>query len=95
MFVVLLTYIAPLDAVDRHLPAHRDFLARQYAAGIFLLSGRKEPREGGVIIARAASRSALEEVLAEDPFHVHGLARYEIVQFTPTMAGNGLHALLT
>lgn len=75
MFVVLLTYTAPLDAVDQRLVAHREFLLRHYASGVFLLSGRKEPRDGGVILATADSRHDLEEILAEDPFRVHRLAR--------------------
>lgn len=94
MFLVLLTYQKPLDVVDTHLAAHREFLERQYAAGVFLLSGRKEPRDGGVILANAPSLETLQSVVAEDPFHVHGVAAYEIVQFTPTTAASGLEALV-
>ncbi len=94
MFVVLLTYVAPLDVVDQHLPAHREFLSRNYAAGVFLLSGRKEPREGGVILAAGESRQELEAVLAEDPFHVHAVAEYQVVQFTPTMAADAFSKLV-
>lgn len=94
MFVVLLTYTAPLGQVDVHLAAHREFLASNYAAGVFLLSGRKEPRDGGVILAQAESRQALEAVLAQDPFRVHGVASYQIVEFTPTMAAPSLDSLV-
>jgi len=94
MFLVLLTYTVPLEVVDRHIPAHRDFLSRNYARGAFLLSGRKEPREGGIILATADSRQALEALLAEDPFHIHGVAQYQIVQFTPTMAADALSTLV-
>ena len=94
MFLVLLNYTAPLEQVDQHLPAHREFLSSNYAAGIFLLSGRKEPREGGVILAKAASRQELEVVLAQDPFHIHGVANYQIVQFTPTMSAPVFNSLI-
>ena len=94
MFVVLLTYTASLDQVDAHLPAHREFLSRNYAAGIFVLSGRKEPRDGGVILAQTESRQALEAVLAQDPFRVHGVASYQIVEFIPTMAVPSLNTLI-
>ena len=93
MFVVLLTYTRPLDAVDALVPAHREYLQRMYAAGVFLLSGRKEPREGGVILATAASESELWAVLDEDPFRIHDVAAYEIVQFVPSMAAPALRAL--
>lgn len=75
MFFVSLTYIKPLDVIDSHLKAHRDFLLRNYAAGAFLLSGRKELRTGGVILANSASREELEQILAEDPFRQLGLAQ--------------------
>lgn len=94
MFVVLLTYIASLDQVDDHLPAHRRFLSSNYASGVFLLSGRKEPRDGGVILAQAESRQALEAVLAQDPFRTHGVADYQIVEFIPTMAAPFLNTLV-
>lgn len=94
MFVVLLTYTKSLDAVDQHVAAHREFLDRHYASGTFLLSGRKEPRTGGVILANASSARELQAILAEDPFQVHGVAAYELVQFAPTMAARGLESLV-
>lgn len=94
MFVVLLTYTASLDQVGGCLPAHRELLSNNYATGMFLLSGRKEPREGGVILAKAKSRQALEAVLAQDPFRIHGVADYQIVEFTPTMAAPSLNTLV-
>lgn len=94
MFVVLLTYTASLDQVDAHLPAHREFLSSNYAAGVFVLSGRKEPRDGGVILAQTESRQALEAVLEQDPFRIHGVASCQIVEFTPTMAAPSLNTLV-
>lgn len=84
MFVVMLRYTAPLDRIDALLDEHTRFLDAQYAAGRFIVSGRREPRTGGVILARAESEAELAAVLAEDPFAMAGVAAYEIVQFTPT-----------
>ena len=94
MFIVLLTYTQPLAAVDALVPAHREFLQRMYATGSFLLSGRKEPRDGGVILAQAASATALSELLAQDPFQIHGVAAYEVIEFAPSMAAPALRSLL-
>ena len=47
-----------------------------------------------MILATAASREALEAVLAQDPFHVHGLADYQVVQFLPSMAATALHGFI-
>jgi len=92
MFIVALAYTAPLARIDEFLEGHRAFLAEQYARGLFLMSGRKEPRDGGIIVAHAASRAELETVLRDDPFHQAGVARYEITEFVPTMTAEALAA---
>lgn len=94
MFVVLLTYTQPLAAVDALLVEHREYLRRMYEARVFLLSGRKQPRDGGVILANAASPGELESFLAQDPFHVHGVASYQVFEFLPTMAAPALNSLV-
>jgi len=56
MFVIELTYTAPLKDIDASMPAHMKFLKKYYAAGTFLVSGRKIPRDGGIILAVGDSR---------------------------------------
>lgn len=84
MFIVSLNYKVPLAEIDAMLDAHRAFLDRHFTTGVFLASGPKEPRTGGVILACKTSRQALESILAQDPFHQLGLADYaiETVQFS-------------
>jgi hypothetical protein len=53
MFVVLLTYEKDLAEVDRLMREHMRFVQEQYDAGVFVVSGRRVPRTGGVILARA------------------------------------------
>ncbi|OIQ50356.1 YciI-like protein [Pseudodesulfovibrio hydrargyri] len=84
MFILHLTYVKPLSEIDRLIPPHVEYLEKHYAAGTFLFSGRREPRTGGVIIARAGSRAEVEEIIQEDPFLIEGVAEYEIVEFVPT-----------
>ncbi len=81
MFVVLLTYVKPLAEVDQHMRAHMKFLNEQYAARTFVASGRQVPRTGGVILARAASKAALAELLQRDPFVQNGVATFELIEF--------------
>ncbi|TDR80262.1 YciI family protein [Paludibacterium purpuratum] len=94
MFVVTLTYIQPLTEVDKLLAAHVEWLKGGYASGMAIASGRKVPRDGGVILARG-ERAELEAWLAQDPFAVGGVARYDIVEFVPSMAASGFEALTT
>jgi uncharacterized protein YciI len=86
MFVVLLNYIKPISEVDRFVGEHRKFLDRYYASGHFLLSGRKEPRSGGVILAMAETRTQIEGIIQNDPFNREKIAQYEIIEFLPSMA---------
>lgn len=94
MFIVSLTYTVSLDTVDQFIPEHVKFLKKHYQLGHFQLSGRKEPRSGGVILATVDSRSFLEEVLSEDPFHREKIAKYEITELVPTMSSDALAFLV-
>ena len=93
MFVVTLTYVKPLAEIDALIPAHRAFLEHHYAEGHFLLSGRQEPRTGGVILASLPCRGQLEQLLKEDPFHQAKAATYEIIEFIPTLSAPELTSL--
>lgn len=90
LFLVLLDYLRPLSEVDMNIDEHRTFLSRHYAAGHFLLSGRKVPRTGGVIFARADSLDEVAQWISEDPFRQAGLARYEIIAWEATMKAKGI-----
>jgi len=52
MFIVNLTYIKPLDAVEKYLEKHINFLNQYYAKGLFIASGRKNPPEFETIIGK-------------------------------------------
>jgi uncharacterized protein YciI len=93
VFILELSYIAPLDAVDRVRDEHMEWIAEQYEAGRFYASGAKVPRTGGVILAKAMAREELDEVIASDPFTREGVAAYEVVEFAATTVAEGLEAL--
>ena len=94
MYIVSLTYKESLEAIDKELNNHIDYLKKQYAAGNFLASGRKIPRNGGVILAKAQSREELDEILKQDPFNQNNLADYEVIEFVPSMTSKELSYLL-
>jgi uncharacterized protein YciI len=95
MFVIIVDYVQPLSDVDRWIEAHREFLREQYAAGIFLASGPRTPRTGGVILAHGCDRAALEALIQADPFKREGIATYSILEFSPVMCDPALTPLLT
>jgi uncharacterized protein YciI len=81
MFVIELTYKADLAEIDAHMAAHVIFLKKYYAAGNFLVSGRKVPRDGGIILAVGKNRRHIEAIIEEDPFVERGLADFRIIEF--------------
>ncbi|MET9433827.1 YciI family protein [Streptomyces sp. NPDC006551] len=90
MFVLELTYTAPVERVDALMEAHIAWLDAQYAAGVFIASGRKNPRDGGVILATGADRSEIEKIAAADPFSVEGVCAYRITEFYATKTSDAL-----
>ncbi|MCD6527404.1 MAG: GTP cyclohydrolase [Desulfuromonas sp.] len=93
MFIVNLSYIRPLDEIDFFMQAHLDFLQKNYDQQVFIASGRKVPRNGGIIFAQAESREILEKIVAEDPFVKNKVASAEIIEFAPSMTLAGFEAL--
>ncbi|QDQ27907.1 GTP cyclohydrolase [Chitinimonas arctica] len=93
MFLLILSYKKPLAEVDRFVAEHRAFLERYYESGQFLLSGRKEPRTGGVIFANVESETELAEIIRQDPFCREQIADYEIIEFIPSMSAEHLSHL--
>lgn len=81
MFLIELTYKVPLDQIDEYLQSHVEFLNAHYSFGKFIASGRKEPRDGGVILATANDRKEVEAIIKQDPFYQHQLADYKITEF--------------
>lgn len=94
MFIIELTYNVPLKEVEKHLQKHIDYLNKQYEKGNFIASGRKQPRDGGIILSKMNNKADLVEVLSQDPFKVIKIAEYKIIEFIPTKVNSGYEALL-
>lgn len=94
MFVIELTYKVDLAEIDRAMKAHVAFLNKHYAAGTFLMSGRKIPRQGGVIVAVGPSAAAIEAIMAEDPFCARGLAEFRVIEFRVSQRAPDLQKLV-
>lgn len=73
-----------MSEADKFMQAHRDFLDDQYANGTFIASGPKNPRDGGVILAREMERSELERIIALDPFYIEEISNFKITEFAVT-----------
>lgn len=83
MFLINITYKKPLTEIDQHLAEHRNFLETGYQKNYFIVSGPRNPRTGGVILSQLTNREELLNILQQDPFIIHDVADYEVVEFVP------------
>ncbi|WAH37462.1 YciI family protein [Alicyclobacillus dauci] len=84
MFIVKLTYVKSLDEVEKHFEDHAKFLDEYYEQDKFIVSGRLNPRTGGIIFMKVGTREEVLRIIEDDPFHKFGVADYEIIEFLPT-----------
>ena len=94
MFIIELEYIADLGAIDACMPEHVAWLKQHYAAGHFLVSGRKIPRDGGIILAVGESREQIEGFAEADPFITRGLARFRVIEFRASQRAKNIDRLI-
>ena len=91
MFHVLtLTYLKPLDEVDKTRPAHVDWIKKEIAEGRLLLAGRQESETGGVLITGDIGTEAAADLIAKDPYTLAELVSYERVGFNAALRAPGL-----
>ena len=77
VYVVRVVNCAP-QAYTANMEGHRAWI-NKHADASFVLCGPFEDRSlGGMIIAQAASRAALDRILAEDPLVQCGAAVHEV-----------------
>ncbi|MCM2386834.1 YciI family protein [Streptomyces albipurpureus] len=84
MFVLELTYTGGVERADELMEAHLAWVDAGYTAGVFIASGRKNPRDGGVILAVGDDRAEIERITADDPFTIGGVCEYRITEFIAT-----------
>jgi uncharacterized protein YciI len=90
MWIIKLNYKRPLLEVDHWLGEHRKFLDECYSKKLFIASGPRNPRTGGVILARMMPREELNSLLDQDPFIREGIAEFELLEFQVTKGNPSL-----
>ena len=89
MYLIQVTYIKPISEIDKHLVDHRAFLDQYYASGKLICSGPRNPRTGGIILSNAKSLDEVWNFIHNDPFHINGIASYEVIEFNPIKYAKG------
>ena len=94
MFVIDIHYTAPLEEVDKYIEGHTAYLQKYIDNNTFIVTGRKVPRTGGILIANAGSKEEAEKIITEDPFYQHKVAEMTITEFTHARHNAALDGLL-
>jgi uncharacterized protein YciI len=93
MFLILITYTQPLAAVERVLEAHRAYLREAPLAQDIVMTGRKTPATGGLVMLRASSREAVDDFVRLDPYFTAQVASFEVIEFAVAQTAAGLELL--
>lgn len=83
LFIAILRYTKESAIVETHRDDHIAWLLECYAKDQLIVSGPQVPKTGGVIMGAAKSREDFEQILENDPFHIHKCAEYSIYEFAP------------
>ena len=94
MFIIDLNYVAPLEELDKHMFDHVQYLKKYYEQNLFLASGRKVPRTGGIILCIAESEKEVNKIITEDPFYKLKLAEFKVTEFLTSQSHPALETLL-
>lgn len=94
LFIVDVSYIVPIETVDQHLLAHRDFLNKYIQLGLIVVAGKKNPRTGGMIIIKTDSLSHAQAIMSEDPFSIYKVANITITEMEPTLISEPFKGVL-
>ena len=83
MYLMISTYLAPLDEVDKARAEHFRFVDGLEARKLVVSAGRQDPPVSGVIILAVDTEAEAVALMADDPYVQRGLARYQAVGWQP------------
>ncbi|PRY27116.1 YciI family protein [Pseudosporangium ferrugineum] len=84
VYLMISTYLVPLDEVDRVRDEHLAFLAGLEERGLVVSAGRQDPAVGGVVLLGVGTEEEARELMAQDPYVLRGVAEYTATGWTPT-----------
>jgi uncharacterized protein YciI len=76
------------------MEGHKAWIQRGMEDGVFLVVGSLQPNAGGAILAHGISLAELQARVNEDPFVEENVVSAEILEMTPTRAGERLGFLM-
>ncbi len=84
MYLMISTYLVPLDEVDAVREDHLRFLDGLEARDLVVSAGRQDPPVGGVVLLAAATEAEAVALMADDPYVRRGVASYQAIGWLPS-----------
>lgn len=94
MFVVQLKFSTNKALAGEWMNAHKAWLQKGFDEGVFIASGSLQGQQGGCVLARGLSRTALDQRLSEDPFVANDVVRAEVIDFAVSKTDSRLSVLM-
>lgn len=88
MYLVITTYVVPMQAVEVQRAEHVEWVAKYVKNGTFIIAGPRRGQYGGVIVARTMDKVELDRILSEDSFVREGVVEVNVVDFDPMFAAD-------
>ena len=83
MFMITLTFGENRARAGEFMAAHKAWIEKGFADGVFLLVGSIQPNRGGGILAHGESEEEIVRRLSEDPFVSEGVVVAEVIRIDP------------
>jgi uncharacterized protein YciI len=94
MFIIDITYKVSLEQIDVYMKEHVEYLEKYFTSGNFFIAGRKDPKDGGIIVALASDKTQMENIIKQDPFYTNNLADIKITEFSGGRRAKNIDELL-
>lgn len=94
MFIVLLRFSDNKGQANQFMEGHKQWIARGFDDGVFLLVGGLQPNVGGGIVAHNTSLQDLQSRVNDDPFVAEHVVTAEILELAPSKTDERLKFLL-
>jgi uncharacterized protein YciI len=84
VYLMISTYLGPLEEVDKARDDHSKYLDGLERRGLVITAGRQDPPTGGVIVFDVDTAEEATALIADDPYVQRGLAEYRPIGWKPT-----------
>lgn len=93
MFVIFLKF-ADKSRAAASMEAHKQWIAKGFDDGVFLVVGSLQPDAGGAILVNDLNRDEVDKRIADDPFVVEGVVQAEVHEISPARTDPRLQFLM-